>query len=156
MLKKIEVVFFWWFWVGIFCVRSFPLLFSFSSFQSMLFSLFFCCTTFQLCATIAKLYYKRKYIVKKEVRIRVKYSLEKNNMIPQPTAAYLHHQIPWGKFSTQLGILSEQMHHLWLFQQFCVSSLSRRWSTLKKKKPKKKTIINYTVFSKESVILNYM
>ena len=62
--KKIEVVLFWWFWVGIFCVRSFPLLLSFSSFQSMIFSLFFWCTTFQLGATIAKLYYKGNYILK--------------------------------------------------------------------------------------------
>ena len=47
-------------------------------------------------------------------------------MIAQPTLAYLHQQIPLEKFSTQLSILSEQMHHLWLFQQHCVSSLSRR------------------------------
>ena len=29
-------------------------------------------------------------------------------MIPQATVAYLHHHMPTGKFSTQLGILSEQ------------------------------------------------
>ena len=51
--SKIEVVFFWWFWVGIFCIRSFQLLLSFSSFQSII---FFWCTIFQLRATIAKLY----------------------------------------------------------------------------------------------------
>ena len=42
------------------------------------------------------------------------------------TVAYLHQQIPLEKFSTQLSILSEQMHPLWLFQQHCVSSLSRK------------------------------
>ena len=45
-------------------------------------------TTFYLRATIAKLYFKVKYIVKERVRIRVKYSFQKNSMIPQPTVIY--------------------------------------------------------------------
>ena len=146
-VKKIEVVFFWWFWV-----REFPLLLSFSSFQSMTFSLFFWCTTFQLCATIAKFYYKGKYIVKERGTNQSEIFIGEKQMIPQLTEAYLHHQIPSGNFSTQLGILSEQMHHLWLFQQLCVSSLSRRWSML----PKNPTKNYHIVLSKESVILNYM
>ena len=36
------------FWEGIFCIRPFPLLFRLTYFQSMIFSLFFWCTTFLL------------------------------------------------------------------------------------------------------------
>ena len=54
--QKLKLSFSWLFLVGIFCMRSFPSLLRFCSFQSMIFSLFFWCTTFQLCATIAKLY----------------------------------------------------------------------------------------------------
>ena len=139
--KKIEVVFFWWFWVGIFCVRSFPLLLSFSSFQSMIFSLFLWCTTFQLCATIAKLYYKGKYIVKERGMNQSEIFIGEKQYDSTTDSGLF---TPSGKFSTQLDILSEQMHHLWLFQQLCISSLSRRWSMLPKKTHKKKNYHNYS------------
>ena len=45
---KIVVVLFWWFWEGIFFIRPFPVLLHLTSFQSMVFSLFFWCTTFLL------------------------------------------------------------------------------------------------------------
>ena len=48
MYPKIIVVFFWWFWVRIFCIQQFPLLLCLTSFQSMIFSLFLWCTTFLL------------------------------------------------------------------------------------------------------------
>ena len=44
---KIILVLYWWFWVGIFCIRLFPLLLLLTSFQCI-FSLFFWCTTFLL------------------------------------------------------------------------------------------------------------
>ena len=37
---KIVVVFFWWFWAGIFCIRPFPLLLGLTSFQYMILTLF--------------------------------------------------------------------------------------------------------------------
>ena len=42
------VVFFWWFWVGVFCIQPFTLLLRLTSFRSMIFSLFFWSTTFLL------------------------------------------------------------------------------------------------------------
>ena len=45
---KIIVVIFWWFWVGIVCIGPFPVLLGLTSFQSMIFSLFFWCTIFLL------------------------------------------------------------------------------------------------------------
>ena len=42
--QKIVVALFWWFWVGMFCIRPFPLLLRLTSFQSMIFSIFFWCT----------------------------------------------------------------------------------------------------------------
>ena len=59
-------------------------------------------------------------------------------MIPQPTAAYLHHQIPSEKFSTQLGILTEQMHLVSTALRF---RLVKKMIHATKKKPPQKTII---------------
>ena len=129
--QKLKLSFSWLFWVGIFCIRSFPLLLRFCSFQSMIFSFFFWYRPYHIsvvCKHCKTLPVKERYTDQSEV-----YSFEKNNMIPQPTVAYLHQQIPLEKSSKQLSILSEKMHHLWLFQQHCVSSLSRRWSMLQKK-----------------------
>ena len=106
--------------------------------------IFFWCTIFQLRATIAKLYYKVKYIVKERGSDQSEIFIRKSNMISQPTVAYLQHQIPSGKFSTQLGILSEQMHHLWLFQQHVKKIIHAS---------EKKTKNYDIVFSKEIVIL---
>ena len=46
--RKIADVFPSWFYVEVFCIRSFPLLLGLTSFQSMIFSLFFRCITFLL------------------------------------------------------------------------------------------------------------
>ena len=126
--QKLKLSFSWLFWIEIFCIRSFPLLLRFCSFQSMIFSFFFWCRPYHIlvvCNHCKTLLVKERDTDQSEV-----YSFEKNNMIPQPTVAYLHEQIPLEKFSKQLSILSEKMHHLWLFQQHCVSSLSRRWLML--------------------------
>ena len=61
-------------------------------------------------------------------------------MIPQATVAYLHHQMPSGKFSAQLGILSDQntssLAVLIALQLKLVKKMIH--ATKKKKKQKKK------------------
>ena len=51
--QKIVVVFFGWFWVGIFCIRPFPLLLRLTSFQSMMLWLFFWCTSYLLLQVLS-------------------------------------------------------------------------------------------------------
>ena len=73
-------------------------------------------------------------------------------MIPQPTAAYLHHkessQRSWTFFPSKCIIFG-------CFNSFAFQACQEDDPCYKKKTHKKKTII-IIVFSKESVILNYM
>ena len=156
MPKKIEVVFFWWFWVGIFCDRSFPLLLSFSSFKSMIFSLFFWCTTFHLCATIAKLYFKGNYILKErgtnqcEIFIGEKqYDSTTDSGLFTPS-------------DTIRKVLNAAGHSFRTNASSLVVSAALCFKLVKKmihatkKPPHKKKNYHIIVFSKESVILTYM
>ena len=72
-------------------------------------------------------------------------------MIPQPTAAYLHHQESsqrsWTLFPSKCIIFG-------CFNSFAFQACQEDDPCYKKKNPQKTIII--IVFSKESVILNYM
>ena len=82
-------------------------------------------------------------------------------MITQPTATYLHHQIPSGKFSTQLAFFPRKCIIFGCFNSFEFQARQEDDPCYQHPTPpppphthKKKTY--HIVFSKESVLLNYM
>ena len=72
----------------------------------------------------------------------------------KPTVAYLHQQIPLEKFSTQLSILCEQMHHLLVISTALRFKLVKKMIHATKNLPK--TIIIWFARRKVSSCINYV